>query len=86
MSSKPPGTDISHIEVSSVCPLGFWLLVDNKEYFVPFADYPVFRSATIEQIFDVERIGPGQLHWQALDADIELDALDYPERYPLVWR
>ncbi len=53
---------------------------------MPFADYPVFRSATIEQIFDVERIGPGQLHWQALDADIELDALDYPERYPLVWR
>jgi len=24
-------------------------------------------------------------HWPTLDADIELDALEEPERYPLVW-
>ena len=26
---------------------------------------------------------PGLLHWEALNADIELEALEYPERFPL---
>ena len=85
-SSSLPGISISHSEVTNIGPLGFWLLVDDKEYFVPFADYPVFKQATVEQIFAVHRLGPDQFHWPALDADIELDALEHPEQYPLLWR
>ena len=73
-------------QVTSVNGMGFWLLVDDCEYFVPFADYPVFATATIEQIFAVRQLGPRQFHWPDLDADVELDALQAPERYPLVWR
>ncbi len=40
----------------------------------------------LEQIFDVQRIGPGQYHWPSLDADVELEALEHPEHYPLIWR
>ncbi len=61
-------------------------MVDDAEYFVPFDDYPVFRKATVEQIFGVQRIGPDHFHWPALDADVELEALEHPERYPLVWK
>ena len=28
----------------------------------------------------------GNLHWEDLDADIELDSLENPEDYPLVYR
>lgn len=73
-------------EITNVSSQGFWLLADDREYFVPFADYPVFQSATIAHIFNVQRIAPGQYHWRDLDADIELDALEHPEHYPLVWR
>jgi hypothetical protein len=86
MSSNLPGIGISDNEVTNIGATGFWLLVEDKEYFVPFADYPVFQTATIEQIFNVKRLGPGQFHWLALDADIELDALENPDQFPLVWR
>jgi hypothetical protein len=86
MISSQPGTDISLNEVTNIEPLGFWVLVDDKEYFVPFADYPVFQGASIHQIFRLQRLSPTQLYWPDLDADIEIDALEQPEHYPLVFR
>jgi hypothetical protein len=78
-----PGVAISQYEITSIARHGFWLLVDDREYFVPFADCPVFTRATVSQILDIQRLGPRQFHWPQLDADIELDALEHPERYPL---
>ena len=83
MSSSPTGVAISACEVTNITRLGFWLLVDEQEYFVPFADYPAFRDATVAQIIALKCASPGQIHWPALDADIELDALARPESYPL---
>ena len=85
MISNLPGISISHSPVTNIDPHGFWLLVDDAEYFVPFADYPAFAKATIEQIFAVQRLSPTQFHWPDLDADIELEALEQPEHYPLEW-
>jgi hypothetical protein len=86
MISEMPGAAISYSEVTNIGATGFWLLVDDKEYFVPFDDYPVFWDATVAQIYAVQRLGPTQFHWPELDADIELEALEYPERFPLVFR
>ena len=83
MSSSPLGEVTSVCEVTNISRQGFWLLMDDQEYFVPFADYPVFRDATVAQIHTLRRAGPGQIHWPALDADIELEALERPESYPL---
>ncbi len=86
MISSQPGIGISLSEVTNIEPLGFWVLVDEWEYFIPFADYPVFQGASIQQIFNVQRLSPHQLHWPDLDADIELEALEQPEHYPLVFK
>jgi hypothetical protein len=86
MSSLPPSVSTSVSEVTNITAHGFWLFVDDREYFVPFADYPVFRTATVAQIYAVRRIGPTQLHWPELDADIELDALERPDAYPLKFK
>jgi hypothetical protein len=86
MISSQPGTGISLNEVRNIEPLGFWVLVDEREYFVPFADYPVFQGASINQIFQLQRLSPTQLHWPDLDVDIEIDALEQPEHYPLVFK
>ncbi len=45
-----------------ITALGFWLWVDDQEYFVPFADYPVFQNATVAQIYGVERLGLTQFY------------------------
>jgi len=84
--SSLPGIGISSSPVTNITAHGFWLIADDAEYFVPFADYPVFAHATIEQIFAAQQQGPGQFHWPDLDADIELDALAQPEHYPLQWQ
>ena len=85
MNSSPPGAATSVCEVTNISTQGFWLLVDDLEYFVPFADYPMFRDATVAQIHALRRSGPGQVHWPALDADIDLDSLAHPESYPLLF-
>jgi len=80
------GTSISQGEITSITSIGFWLLVDDREYLVPFSDYPVFQEATVAQICNIQRLSPRQFHWPGIDADIELDALEDPERFPLQFR
>lgn len=81
-----PGINTSHNEVTNISSKGFWLLFDDREYFVPFAEYPVFMKGSVEQIFAVQRLSSTQFHWPDLDADIESDALEEPNRYPLTWK
>ena len=69
--------------VTNISNVGFWILVNDKEYFVPFSNYPEFKKATVDEIFSMEMLSPRQLHWQSLDCDIEIDALEAPERFPL---
>jgi len=34
----------------------------------------------------MQRLSPTQLYWPDLDADIEIEALEQPEHYPLVFK
>lgn len=71
-------------EVTNISPFGIWLLAsDGNEYFVSYRDYPVFEAAAIKDIADVRTDFLGNLHWPALDADIELEALRRPQHFPL---
>jgi hypothetical protein len=72
--------------VTNISAVGFWLLVDDREYFVPFTDYPQFRDATVAQIYNLERLSPDQFYWPELDIDIDLEALEHPEQFPLVYK
>ena len=56
-----PGNATSVVEITHVSRHGFWLLLDNEELLVPFADFPWFRQATIDQLMNVERPTPGQM-------------------------
>lgn len=86
MLSKKRGRAIYASEVTAIGRDGFWLISDDQEFFVPYQDYQVFRRATVEQIFAMHEIAPGQLRWETLDADIEIDALKHPERFPLKFK
>jgi hypothetical protein len=86
MNSSQNGTFISEYSVTSISDLGFWVLVDDKEYFVPFKEYPGFKSASVNQILNFTFIAPNQLCWEDLDIDIELTALSHPESFPLIFR
>jgi len=65
---------------------GFWLLLDDRELFVPFRNFPWFEDASIRQLACVERPSPHHLYWPELDLDLAAESLDHPERYSLVSR
>jgi hypothetical protein len=83
MTLSTLGQDISDVDVSLVTAKGFWVLVQSKEYFLPFDEYPWFRNARVAEIMNVELRNKNHLRWSDLDVDLELDSLEHPERYPL---
>jgi hypothetical protein len=84
MRSERRGKSTSVAEVTNISANGFWLLVDERELFVPFKQFPWFRGATIRQILHVQRPHKHHLHWPDLDVDLAVDSVEHPERYPLV--
>lgn len=70
-------------EIQNISNQGVWVLVGEKEFFMPFAEFPWFLKATVEQIYDLELFHEKHLHWPALDIDIEVESLKNPALYPL---
>lgn len=65
---------------------GIWLLLGDRELFMPFDDFPWFRSASVAAIQDVQWPHPGHLYWPQLDIDLAVDSIHHPQRFPLVSR
>lgn len=86
MTLSPSGSNTLSVEVTNISLHGFWLWVDDQEYFLPFDAFPWFREAPISAILHVERFGREHLHWPQLDVDLELDSIRRPDHYPLVAR
>ena len=78
-----PGTATSVPEVTNISRHGFWLLLDGRELFLDFENFPWFKSAPVAAILEVERPHPRHLRWPKLDVDLTLDSIEHPERYPL---
>lgn len=86
MKSARRGGATSNVELSNVSVHGMWLLVDDRELYLPFDQFPWFRGASIEALADIERPRNGHLRWPQLDVDLTLDSIEHPERYQLVSR
>ena len=74
----------SEVEVTNISAHGFWLLVQGREQFLSFADYPWFKNACVADILAVKLLHGRHLFWPKLDVDLELDSLKTPSRWPLV--
>jgi len=81
-----PGSVPSATEVTHVSRHGFWLLLGSEDLHVPFAEFPWFRAATIEQITTVEWPTADHLYWPMLDVDLAVSSIRTPTNFPLVSR
>ncbi len=86
MKSKIVGEGTFIVEVSSISKYGFWIFVKEKEYFLSFEDFPWFRNANVSSILNVKFLLPNHLYWPDLDVDLELDSLESPQNYPLIYK
>jgi hypothetical protein len=84
MKSEVRGTDTSDVEVTNISRHGFWLLLAEKELFLPFAEFPWFKDAPVSAILHVEWPQPHHLYWPDLDVDLAVESIEHPERFPLV--
>jgi len=83
MKSDTPGTATSEVEVTNISRHGFWLLLEDRELFLPFEEFPWFATAPVSSILKVERPQPHHLYWPDLDVDLAVESIEYPDRYPL---
>jgi hypothetical protein len=86
MKSKVRGKSTSQIEVSNIDVHGFWLYAEDKEYFLPFEEYPWFKNAKVKEILNVKLLHGCHLYWPNLDVDLELSCIASPDKYPLRYR
>ena len=87
MSSLAYGIDTSKdFEISSITRHGIWIFVSDKEYFIPFEEYPELKFLPLEELLQVEFSPPDHIYWEKADIDIELGALEEPEKYPLKYK
>jgi hypothetical protein len=70
-------------EVTNISQHGFWLLLDGREIFMPFEEFPWFKQAPVQAILRLEQPRAGHLYWPELDVDLSVDSIEHPERYPL---
>ena len=80
------GTNTSAAELTHVSTHGFWLLLGSEELLLPFAQFPWFKTATIEQLSRVEWPTPDHLYWPALDVDLSVASIRNPANFPLLSR
>ena len=86
MISAQPVTGTWGVELANVSRHGLRLIVDGRKRYLPFAEFPWFRDATIGQLFLIERPTADHLRWPELDVDLTLESIDRPEDFPLIGR
>lgn len=79
-----PRTATFEAEVTNISAHGFWVHLDNEELPVPYASFPWFKTATVEQITTLERPTKDHLYWPRLDIDLSVQSLRTPEDFPLI--
>ena len=86
MKSETLGTSTSEAEVTHISKHGFWLLIDDKEHFLSFEDFPWFSKASVSAIQKVDLLNAHHLYWPDLDVDLAVESLKHPEQFPLIAR
>ncbi|MGA2798251.1 MAG: DUF2442 domain-containing protein [Thermoguttaceae bacterium] len=75
----------THVEVQDITQKGIWIFVNEREYFLPYKEYPRFKDAKVSEIHKVKISHGSHLHWPDLDVDLELESLQHPKKYPLIY-
>lgn len=84
MKSETLGRDTSEVEVTQISKHGIWLLLEDKEHFLSFNNFPWFKDAAVSAIHNVEVLNEHHLYWPDLDVDLAVESIAHPEKFPLI--
>lgn len=77
------GSNILAAEVTHISSHGIWLLSNDQELYLPYAEFPWFKDQPVKAIIHVEEPLPGHFYWPDIDVDLTIEAIEHPERFPL---
>ena len=83
MKSQKHGKNISEAEIQNVSEFGIWMLIQGREYFLSYKEFPWFQNAVVKQIYNFELLHARHLYWPELDIDLSLESLSSLEKFPL---
>ncbi len=86
MKSSALGKSILEAEVQDISRNGVWLYVKGKEYFLSYKTFPWFENAKVSEIYRLQFLYGSHLYWPDLDVDLELESLEHPGKYPLMYK
>ena len=86
MKLKELGKNTSAVEVTHIDSMGFWVLLNGKEYYLSFSDFPWFLNASIRSISYIKKESDTHLYWPDLDVDLTIDMIENPEVYSLQYK
>ena len=74
------------ISVETTCFIGSFyngiaVVVNGKEYFLRFTDFPWFEYCNVAELRDVTSDRWG-VYWKSLDIDLSIESIENPERFP----
>ena len=78
MKLSKRGTNIL-ASVENITPLGIWIFVKEREYFLSHKTFPYFKDQTIRAIQNVQLLHGYHLYWPELDIDLEIDNIESPK-------
>lgn len=84
MESAKLGSSTLKAEVTNISRHGLWLLLAERELFLPFDKFPWFKHAPVDAVLHVEWPQPHHLYWPDLDVDLAVESIEHPEKFPLV--
>jgi hypothetical protein len=73
MKSETLGAGTFEAEVTHISKHGLWLLLQEKEYFLSFDNFPWFSHAPVSAIQNVELLNERHLYWPDLDIDLAVE-------------
>ena len=84
MKSDAGGKSTLQAEVTHIDMQGIWILIGDKESFLPFEKFPWFRDASVGTIHNLELLNNHHPYWPELDIDLAVESIEHPERFPLI--
>ena len=84
MNSELLGNNTLTVEITNISSHGIWLMTGNREFFIPYDNFPWFKDAPVSKILNVQEPSPGHFYWPDLDVDLGIESIDHPERFPLM--
>lgn len=84
MKSETLGKSTLEVEVTQISKHGIWILLNEKERFLSFGNFPWFKKASVSAIQNVELLNERHLYWPDLDVDVAIESIEHPEHFPLV--